>query len=161
MQPPPSSSRPGPVIVFVTALIPLAFVAGGAFLLMCSGPRVIEGLSARAWPEAPGQVVDALVDEIDLGGRGPGTKRWFEVRVSYAFDVAGRPQRGDRVGLWPERRLAPQAKELAASYPPGLPVRVYYDPSNPARSLRTARSAAVLGPWHAPACRCSLSVCSC
>lgn len=127
--------RPRPVLVLLTALIPLAVTAGGTFLVMHAGPRVIEGLSARSWPTVPGRVVDARVEEVDLGGRGPGTKRWFEVRVTYVFDVAGRSHRGDRVGFWPERRLSPQAREFAASYPPGHPVRVYYDPSNPARSV--------------------------
>jgi hypothetical protein len=39
--------RPRPVLVLLTALIPLAVTAGGTFLVMHAGPRVIEGLSAR------------------------------------------------------------------------------------------------------------------
>ena len=142
---PPPSERPGLVLVLVTALIPLAITAGGAWLLMHAGPRVIESLSARSWPEAPGRVVDALVEEVDQGGHGPGTKRWFEVHITYAFEAAGQTHRGDRVGLWRELRLGPQAKDVAASYPPGHPVPVYYDPLNPARSLLDRSIGG--GPW--------------
>ena len=55
---------------------------------------------------------------------GPGTKQWFEVHVTYDFEVAGQTYHGNRTGLWPERKLGPYARELAASYLPGHPVRV-------------------------------------
>ena len=135
MQSPPVSRRPGLIAVLVTALIPLAFTVAGAFLLIHAWPPLIEGLSAQSWPDTSGRVIETRVVEVHLESQGPGTKRWFEVRVTYTFDAAGRTHRGDRTGLWPERRLGQQARALAAGYPPGQPVSVYYNPSDPARSM--------------------------
>lgn len=79
------NARPGIVINLVTALFPLAITVAGAFLLLHAGPRLIEGLSASNWAEAQGRVIAAEVAEIDMGGRGPGAKRWFEVHVAYVL----------------------------------------------------------------------------
>jgi hypothetical protein len=46
--------KPPFFVVAVTGLIPLAFLAAGAFLSIRGWPAVIEGLGMRDWPEAPG-----------------------------------------------------------------------------------------------------------
>lgn len=130
-----SPRRPGLAIVLVTALVPLAFDVGGVILLLISGPLWWEGIAARSWPETTGRVVEVRVEETDLGGQGPGTKRWFEVHLIYDFVVEGRTYRSDRNALWRDRVLAPRAKEMRESYPAGRQLPVFYDPTNPAHCL--------------------------
>lgn len=111
----------------------LAFlIGGGGFLLSLAAPRLIESWSARSWTQVQGQVTDVRVEEIQ---RDTGSKRWYEVTVAYTFEANGRVHRGDRLGLWPVRLQRDPARELARSFPVTDPVTVYYDPSDPARSL--------------------------
>ncbi len=132
---PSPTRRPPLVAVLLIALFPLGCLVGGGFLLTTAGPRLWEGLAARSWSEVTGRIADVRVDEVDLGGRGPGTKRWFEVRLRYDYVVDGREFSGDRVGEWPEHFLGPHAKEVAASFPVGRFVSVFYDRATPSRSL--------------------------
>jgi len=127
--------RPTLFLSLVVLLIPLFFTTVGVFLLLNAWPRVAEGLSARSWPQVHGEVIETQMSEVDQGGWGPGTKRWYEVRVTYAFDAGGANVHGDRTGL--RRRLWQllDARSLAASYPTGLTVSVYYDTADPSRAL--------------------------
>ncbi len=121
--------------IIVIALIPLAFLAAGTFLLLHAGPRLVESLAARAWPQADGRVVGADLVEVDQGGQGPGRKAWYEVRIRYVFEAAGRRWDGERDGIWRDLRQLQPARERLAAFPEGTAVRVWYHPADPRRSL--------------------------
>ena len=135
METPAGNPRPSLVLMVIVGLIPLAFAAFGAFLLIAAWPKVIEGWTASAWPEAAGRVVEARMPKVERESTGPGSKTWYELQLSYDFEAGGRTHRGDRTGLWPESRQLVDAREFVAAHPPGTAVRVFHDPANPTRSL--------------------------
>ena len=101
MEMPAGNPRPSLVLMVIVGLIPLAFAAFGAFLLIAAWPKVIEGWTASAWPEAAGRVVEARMPKVERESTGPGSKTWYELQLSYDFEAGGRTHRGDRTGLWP------------------------------------------------------------
>ncbi len=127
--------RPSLFQILIILMIPLFFTIGGAFLLINAWPRVVEGLSARSWPHASGEVVETQMFEVDQGGWGPGTKRWYEVRVKYAFDVGGTTVTAERTTLRRNLWQLLEARALTESYPTGKAVTVYYNPADPSRAL--------------------------
>ena len=135
MNAPPPNARPSIWAKVFPVLLSLMLTAGGFFLLFYATPRLIEGLSARSWPEAPVRLISTEVVEVDLGGQGPGTKRWFAVQLAYEFEAGGRTYRGHRIGLWNERWLRPKAKEMAIAYASDPALKVYFNPSDPTHSL--------------------------
>jgi hypothetical protein len=62
-------------------------------------------------------------------------KRWYEVRLSYVFDAAGRTTQGQRIGFTVEGLQRPDVVKYAATFYPGQEVCVLYSASNPARSV--------------------------
>ncbi|MBY0437935.1 MAG: DUF3592 domain-containing protein [Burkholderiales bacterium] len=137
MQPAQASARPRPGLaqLLLIGMVPLAFLAAGTFLLLHAGPRLIESLAARAWPQADGRVTGAELVEVDEGGGSPGRKGWYDVRIRYAFEADGRTWHGERDGIWRDLRQLAPARERLAAFPEGTAVRVWYHPADPRRSL--------------------------
>jgi hypothetical protein len=118
-------------MLVAVALLPLALLATGTLLLLHAGPRLVESLAARSWPQAQGRVLGAELVEIDSGGR----ESLYEVRIRYAFDAGGQSWQGGRDGIWQDLKPLLPARERLAAFPAGAPVQVWYHPSDPRRSL--------------------------
>lgn len=137
--------RPGPVQLIVIGLFPLVFLAVGTFLLLHAGPRLIESLAARSWPQADGRVVGAelvgaeRVEAGQDGGQRAERDRSYDVRIRYSFEAAGRSWQGERDGIWRDPRPLQPARERLAAFPEGSAVRVWYHPEDPRRSLLDPR----------------------
>ena len=115
-------------------LVPsLAALGFGFYLLFLAGSTLIEGLFSLGWQEAQGKVVEVRIEELEMGDSAK--KRWYEVRLSYVFDAAGRPTQGQRIGFTVEGRQRLDVEKYAATFHPGQEVRVLYSSSNPARSV--------------------------
>jgi len=128
--------RPGLVQLIVIALFPLVFLAVGTFLLLHAGPRLIESLAARAWPQADGRVTGAELIEVgQQGGQVAERDRSYDVRIRYSFEAGGRSWQGERDGIWRDLRPLQPARERLAAFPEGKAVRVWYHPADPRRSL--------------------------
>ena len=93
----------------------------------------MECLLSLWWREAPGKVVEVRIEELEMGAGAK--KRWYEVRLSYVFDAAGRTTKGQRIGFTVEGRQKTEVEKYAATFYPGQEVRVFYNSSNPARSV--------------------------
>lgn len=137
MTSPPPSARPGIRTTLLVGMIPLMITAGGFFLLFSAGPRLIESLLAKSWPEATGRMISKDIVEVydDSFSFSSNSKRFFEVHVVYQYEAAGRSHRGTRIGVWNEDFQLPRAKEVGNAYYPGQALTVYYRPSDPAHSL--------------------------
>ncbi len=116
-------------------LVPVVLLAGGIFLLLHAGPRLIESLAARSWPQADGRVIGADLVEAGVDGSGSGRKGWYDVRIRYSFEAGGRTWQGERDGIWRDLRQLLPARERLAAFPEGAAVRVWYHPADPRRSL--------------------------
>lgn len=130
-----ADTRPHLAAYLFSALFPLAFTGLGTMMLSLAAPILFDGFTARDWPEAPGHVMESRIEEVEVGSGGPNSKHWYELRLVYRFEVAGQQWRGSRIGLYPEQRQLLPAQQLLRETPPGLPVRVFYDPADPGRAL--------------------------
>lgn len=88
-----------------------------------------------AWPSEPGQVTAVETDTVWLAGRFP--RMVYAVRVVYEYRVGDELFSSDRVNMnpVPVEVDSDEGARLAATYPEGAIVTVYYDPDDPAQSV--------------------------
>ena len=126
------------LVARLCTLVPsVAALAFGFYLLLLAGSTLIEALSSFGWTEAQGKVVELRIEELDVGDRAK--KRWYEVRLSYVFDAAGRTTQGHRIGFTVEGRQRADVEKYAATFHLGQQVRVLYSSSDPTRSVLERR----------------------
>jgi hypothetical protein len=120
----------------------LFLLPAAAFLIACMGAygflqiRKQEMLSA-SWPTIPGKITDSEVVEVrDSDNRGKVTTT-YRVRIAYAYRLGSHDYHGTAQKWgWTKYFGSPDgAKALAAQYPVGRDVPVYYDPTMPATSV--------------------------
>jgi hypothetical protein len=89
------------------------------------------GGNTRAWPTAPGRVLDCEMRPRSQRG---GSR--FRIVVAYEYDVAGMTFRGDRIRFgYAGTDSLRAAMERTARYPPGEAVEVRYNPKRPSVSV--------------------------
>jgi hypothetical protein len=122
------------------ATIATVCAAGTLYALTQIGRSLI----ALRWPSVEGEIASTrLVHRYD-NEDGPTDYQY----VAYRYEVGDKPYRNDRVrfgpqvapssivpGVDPEPNNPNAAAALARQYPRGTPVRVYYNPRNPADSV--------------------------
>ncbi|GIX30697.1 MAG: hypothetical protein KatS3mg124_1169 [Porticoccaceae bacterium] len=110
-----------PLPLLLLALIGLGFA-------LRTGWEMAQALKARNWPQAPGVVLESRVVRL-------GNADSEQPVVHYRYSVAGRTYSGRRITWTEGGGNAQWARSLVRQYPPGRQVRVYYDPSDPARAV--------------------------
>jgi len=106
----------------------------GGFFAFPRVSDIVEGLSARTWPEAPGVVLSSEV--IHGTGRVQGSDRhYYSTHVIYQYTVDGVVHEGDRVDFVRGLRSEAEAQAIVASLIPGQPVGVHYEATDPSRSM--------------------------
>jgi hypothetical protein len=108
-----------------TAAFGVLSTAIGAALLVVAGRPLLFGIASRRWPTAEGTVVRA---EIGAGGKLPA------LRLTYVYRVGLREITGTKYRISQLGRGASVVPGTRASFHPGDPVAVRYDPSCPERS---------------------------
>jgi hypothetical protein len=98
----------------------------GAFAV----PRWLRRMNARAqsWPSARATVVTS-----QLGADPHDSDR--SILITYRFTVSGREFTSNCVSFSPLPNGQKSKEHLIAQFPPGGDVEVFYDPSNPKRSV--------------------------
>ncbi len=100
-------------------------LAGGIFFVFVRRRECESAAASKAWPSAPGRIVSATVRKI--GGIRPG----YVPVVEYTFEAKGQEIAGKRISY---RVLASRDEaemtRIAAKYPAGARVKVFYDPEN-------------------------------
>jgi hypothetical protein len=94
---------------------------------------------ACRWPVTPGRIVASGVDTF-LARREPGDRyrrKMHKSSILYTYEVNGREYLGDRIrlGVVTSANVAALPRRLAAKYPVGKEVTVYYDPRNPTEAV--------------------------
>jgi hypothetical protein len=112
--------------------MPWVFMGGGALILLILGRFLWLGYHSQNWPSTTGRIATCKIDR-HRGKRGEpaGT-----VRVSLAYEVAGKSYVGGRIGYHgAEGGTLAEAESLARLFAEGSEVTVYYDPKNPRRAI--------------------------
>lgn len=128
------------VIVLILGLILTATLGGGGYLLARNVPMILEGWNSRSWPAVVGAVkASAAVSKPIIIDSRRGAVGTHVVILHYEFSLMGRTYSGTRqslddVGII---KSADVAQREADALPVGRSVQVFYDPSDPSRSLLT------------------------
>ncbi|HEU0076916.1 MAG TPA: DUF3592 domain-containing protein [Longimicrobiaceae bacterium] len=108
-------------------------VALSAWAAWKSGRALGFALRSRAWPRAPGEILDAgVVHAARKEGVTRYAQQWIGESIRYRYRVGGRWWYSERVrftdlAVWSSRRTV-------SRYPAGAAVEVVYDPADTARS---------------------------
>lgn len=115
---------------------PPSYLFGGmlsffAVLLACfSAAALLKKRAVSRWVPAVATVVESGV----VWGRGSKGGRTWVLRLAYEYAAGGRIYRAGRVAFY-RRCTGSCAQELAARYPVGSQVQVYYDPAEPGEAV--------------------------
>ena len=124
-----TSALRSPNVRTAAAVCGLGLLLASAVGVVLKGRAVAAARETAAWPSVRGVVTRAGIVETAPGGR-------YLPDVTYAYAIAGREYVGDRVRVSARRSLTRRAAERAAGeFAAGEPVRVYYDPEDPRRSV--------------------------
>ena len=126
----PSSSSP-----VLSILIAFALVVVGACLLLPSASILLFAQQSRSWPTVDGQVASSNV-ERRWASREDGPMQDYIFEVWYSYYVDGKDYISDQVYPGQEwTKFRHEAEAVAAHYPQGGRVKVYYDPKAPGSSV--------------------------
>ena len=128
---------------FITAILGLILAAtlgGGGYLLARNIPMAFEGWTSRSWPAVVGEVKEsAAVPKPIISSTRRGAVGTHVVMLRYEFSLMGRAYSGTRqslddVGIIKSAKFA---QSEADALPAGHSLQVFYDPSDPDKSLLT------------------------
>jgi hypothetical protein len=90
--------------------------------------------SARNWQTVNASITHSAVEELpEGGGDGP---RLFRLRLRYSYQVADVRCEGKRMYLGDDPiGSQTEMQKLSSSYPVGMPVKVHFNPINPAEAV--------------------------
>jgi hypothetical protein len=118
---------------------------------------------ASQWPVTRGRIVAAGVERYedwrDDQSDYASLRRRYKASVVYTYEVNGRQYTGDRVrlGVIVSATLPGWAKRMAAQYPVGSEVEVYYNPQDPGESVLHPHSRLHYLLWLVAACMFALA----
>jgi hypothetical protein len=103
-----------------------AALAGGALVALSLWLRT-RSAQSRQWPSVEGTVLESRVDDAHL--------EFMKPVLRYRYAVDGRSYLGFRVAFSGYGISRQAMASLIRPYAAGQPVRVYYDPGNPASAV--------------------------
>ena len=115
---------------FTVVLAALAFLAG-AWQLERAVLPLWRAHEARGWSSTTGTVVHSQVQTERRGGRRSDLRRDYYANVGTEFTAGGVVDTAWRVGLTRGADRPEVARAVAARYPVGARVTVFYDPARP------------------------------
>jgi len=120
----------------------LGFMFIGLVFFVLGGYQLLEGLTTKDWPAAPGKIQSSKVQIGSSNSHEPartiqtGSRRRYSVDVRYQYEVDGQKFEGSRLRFgkvsYKKRSKAQKEKNL---FLPGKEVEVFYDPANPQSSV--------------------------
>jgi hypothetical protein len=113
------------------------FIMIGGFVLPFSLMGAMDSMEISGWPSTEGTVVDGTVYSDWFSGShdAPGYYLYYP-RVTYTYNVSGWEYQCDNIWrLDHQSRIPNEAYGVIYSYPSGMNVTVYYDPSNPSHAV--------------------------
>ena len=128
----PVQPAASPVMSFVIAVV-LLFAA--IYLSFPAVKILLFAEQSRSWPVINGQVASSEVESL-WASREDGVMQAYMPRVWYAYYLDGQNYISDQ--MFPGQGWMPfryEAQSVAARYPQGAKVKIYYDPACPASSV--------------------------
>jgi len=121
-----------------------ARIAAGVFALLIVNQAIglwrfrRKAAKGMNWPSTKGKIIASNVEPYSTDRETGDTRS--SVSISYSYAVNARTYRGDRIG-WGKKTvmLTLAAQSLAARYPVGMSVPVFYDPGKPGSALLEPR----------------------
>ena len=107
------------------------FLFAGVVTLGIGFASTLEAWHSRSWPTVEGLVTLSQVDSY-LSESDSGTTQMYHAQVNFTYTVGGRTYFSDLVNLGDySTSVQANAEKVAARYPAGATVQVYYDPGKP------------------------------
>ncbi len=118
-------------IILIVALVLILDVPIILTIMIYIGRRRMN--AAENWKMTFGEIVESGLRAVKKRRKG-GT---YVPNVVYQYEVGGEDYRNNRIhfGFNPPTSVLPWVEAVAAPYPVGKRVNVYYDPQNPAHSV--------------------------
>lgn len=123
-------------------LVPSIFMLVGGIVGAVGYFMLARARASRRWPSVSGQVVRSEVVSREQTDTEPGTihigrrPRVYSVALEYAYEVDGTTLKSKRVAFTDSfTKSEGQCEKIAARYPVGSPVTVYYDPEKPTKAV--------------------------
>lgn len=131
-RPGPQNRRGGGLSCLVTVALLLIFLAIGAGLSLWGWSIVRDAGASASWPHVEGVVTRS---EVTRSSDSSGVDS-YSPRITYRYPAGSRYQEGYTIKFgensYNSRR---RAESIAARYPVGRKVAVYYDPGRPGKSV--------------------------
>lgn len=105
-------------------------IIGMCCLLAAYIPNALEARKSASWPHCPGKVIESAV----LAKPDGEDTRYAHI-IRYSYEVGGVGREGRRFDFEQATSSQRQAEALAAKYPAGCQVEVFYDPDRPQRAV--------------------------
>jgi Protein of unknown function (DUF3592) len=123
------------------------FVCGfaGCGLIVLAAHAMVSNAVAGNWPTTDGTVISSRVVIADIGGggsrggHGSGSRDVNAAEVRFRYDLNGHHYESEHLSY----ASNPYPPELAAKYPTGAVVRVYYNPADPSEAVVDMSSSGV------------------
>jgi len=109
----------------------------GALILPFSLMGAMDSMEISRWPSTDGTVIEGTVYSDWFSGShdAPGYYLYYP-RVTYTYNVSGAEYQCDNIWrLDHQSKIPNEAYGVIYSYPQGMNVTVYYDPSNPSQAV--------------------------
>lgn len=123
----------------MSSLFTVAAALAGAALIALSLWLRARSSQCRQWPSVEGTVLESRVDDAHL--------EFMKPVLRYRYAVDGRSYVGFRVAFSGYGISRPAMARLIQPYTAGQPVRVFYDPGNPASAVLDNRGHSDWGYW--------------
>ena len=119
--------------------LPPILILAGILVTAYGANKVWLGYESRNWPQTPGIIRSADVEEsykTEKSGSGSNRYKVYEAQLTYDYQVLGRAYTGDRIsfGHGPTRQQH-QVQSFVDRRPVGSGVTVFYQPDNAAQSV--------------------------
>ena len=117
-------------------VFPWIIILVGALCIWIGVDQTYNAYQSLEWPEAPGEILSSGVRSETSSSSGSRASTTYHAAVEYRYEVGGRWLEGDRIsygayGTGEHDRAA----AIAANYPVGARVTVYYQPEDPTESV--------------------------
>lgn len=111
------------------------FLLAGLLLIFLGIGTVKQAFASRNWPSCSGKILSSSVEKTS-SGVGKNRSSSYTAAVLYEYRVAGQRYTSNQIffGQYNFGSRSP-AQALAAKYPAGKRVLVYYEPQNPANAV--------------------------
>jgi hypothetical protein len=120
-------------LCFGMLAVGLGLIAGGLIYLLW---QLVEQYPSYTWPTVEGEVVSQQLRAFRVYRRHH-SYRAAELSLVYEYEVAGQKYHSDQYSLWAQkyREREQTVQAYAANYQQGSPIKVYYDPNDPSRTV--------------------------